>query len=129
MSPELETIFAPLAAAIKAQSPDTCYLLDLLGGYAGENPEITRALALHGRDFLQEAAEENQNYEDLIAEMYRRTFFDPAMSAKYGTDEILQTPERKEQFARAIAGLLNMDTLASTRTGTNAHHAATTTKQ
>ena len=49
-------------------------------------------------------------YNALLAEAYRRTFFDAEKAAKYHTDHILlQGEEHMREFAQYLIGSINMD--------------------
>lgn len=61
-------------------------IFTLVGNFCDADPNIARALAFHSRDVLHEAGDVELNYTDVVVEVYRRTFFDPAEAAKYGTE-------------------------------------------
>lgn len=111
MDAELELAFAPLKHAIEQQELSDVDLLDFIGGYALDNPRITQALAFHARDYLIEAGSSDVTYSAVIAEVYRRTFFDPDTSKLYGTDGVFASRDALREFADMMTQRLTVDTL------------------
>lgn len=113
MTPEIKRIFEPVAAAICRQDLSIGDLLNIIGGFAGTSPRIAQAMAFHARDFmgeLDDARDDTRTYSNIIAETYRRTFFDEEQATKYGTEALYeQGPETLKSFADHLLSCFAMD--------------------
>lgn len=84
--------FQPLKDAFMSRDFYHAEIYDLLGGMAQHYIDIAPAMCYHIRDLLTEAANE-PNADDeriqwnvLLAETFRRTFYDAETAALYGTE-------------------------------------------
>ena len=103
MDTELELIFAPLKATLEARPMGASDLMELIGSFAARDSSVVaQALAFHARDAMRETNEPYE-YSALIAEVYRRAFFDREYAEKYGTTEML---DRGAQVLRDFANHL-----------------------
>lgn len=109
----MENIFAPLRSALLAQTYTLPDVLEVIGGFAQAEGQqhIATAISFHASDFIAERTGSDVPYNELLAEAYRRTFFDAEKAAKYNTDHILlQGEEYMRQFADYLIGCIDMDT-------------------
>jgi hypothetical protein len=96
MHKDVQVIFDQLRQTLIKQELTDADLFDCIAGFASSpNPMIAHALASHARDICQDAEEGSyMEYSVLIAEVYRRTFFDLEAAKLYGTEYIpLSGPE------------------------------------
>lgn len=113
MEAQMEQIFAPLRVAMLSHPYTLGDLLEVVGRFA-QSPgqqHIAAAVSFHASDVLAEHDGVVLPYNELIAEAYRRTFFDAEKAAIYQTDQmLLQGPEHMKQFADYLIGSIGMDT-------------------
>ena len=95
MDTKMEAIFAPLRASLVSRSLTDIDMLELIGGFISHNPVFAQALTYHARDIIEEheALDQTADYGEIIAEMYRRTFFDRPYADMYGTGQMLDMGE------------------------------------
>lgn len=110
----MQAIFEPLRASIVAQKFTDIDFLELLGTFATGAPVYAASLAFHARDILKEAdsAAQETDYAQLVAESFRRAFFDSAHAERYNTGDMLhvEDPETMlSHFAQHIIVSLGMD--------------------
>jgi len=110
MDTEIELIFAPLKATLEARAMGASDLIELIGSFATRDASIVgQALAFHGRDVMRET-NDTTAYPALIAEIYRRAFFDREYAEKYETSQMLdQGPEVLRDFVNYLTCSLAMD--------------------
>lgn len=112
MNKDLEAIFRPLKDRLEGSDLTDIDLVELIGGFAVSSPPVAQALAYHARDFMREcnAAELVASYSSIIAETYRRTFFDAEHAVTYGTTEMLDKgPEMLKAFTAYLVCCIDMD--------------------
>lgn len=110
-------IFAPLKAALEAQPSRLADLMQLIAGFNESDPGMGQAMTLHVRDIDMEqsqipAGSEGaiEGWPSLIAEVYRRTFFDLDYARLYGTTAMLKAgPDALQRLAQSIIDGLLMD--------------------
>ena len=86
MKKDIEMIFEPLKQTLLRHPLTDADLFEVIGGFAGSpNPEIAQAMCFHARDITQEDGDQELAYNAILAEVYRRTFFDEQAADKYGT--------------------------------------------
>lgn len=108
----MEHIFAPLRSALLAHNYTLPDLLEVIGCFAQSEGQqhIATAISFHASDYIAENKGGEVQYNALLAEAYRRTFFDPEKAAKYNTDHILlQGETHMQQFADYLIGSINID--------------------
>lgn len=93
-----QSLFAELETIIRAEEHTDVDLMDIIGGFAKTSPQVAHAIAMHSRDILGTSTDSDVSYTDLICECYRRTFFDPEMSMRYGTDFLSTDIRMLRQF-------------------------------
>lgn len=110
MDTELELIFAPLKATLEARPMDASDLMELIGSFAtGDSGAVAQAMAFHARDVMRET-NDTTTYPALIAEIYRRAFFEREYAEKYETTQMLdQGPEVLRDFVSYLTCSLAMD--------------------
>jgi hypothetical protein len=110
MDAELELIFAPLKESLEARQMGARDLMELIGGFASnDSSNLAQALAFHARDIMLETNNASP-YPALIAEIYRRAFFDREYAARYGTTQLLDLGlHALRDFANYLTGSLSMD--------------------
>ncbi len=110
MDTEIELIFAPLKATLEARPMGASDLMELIGSFATRDASIVgQALAFHARDVMRET-NDTPAYPVLIAEIYRRAFFDREYAEKYETTQMLdQGPDVLREFVNYLTGSLAMD--------------------
>jgi hypothetical protein len=124
---QMEHIFAPLRSALLAHPYTLPDLLEVIGGFAQSEGQqhIATALSFHASDFIAENKGNDVPYNALLAEAYRRTFFDNEKAAEYKTDHILlQGEDAMRQFAEYLIGSIHMDAtqITSGTVHTSARH-------
>lgn len=108
----MDSIFAPLRNAIMAREYQYADLFECIGGFSAAPHQgfIGAALAMHTRDILREDTEVALDCNAVLAEAYRRTFFDETHALKYGTEMLAQQePATLRTFANYVADSLQMD--------------------
>jgi hypothetical protein len=122
MDSHTEVLFAPMKAALLREPYGICDLFELIGHWINTpRPDVGAAMAYHARDILTENP--NLNYSHVIAEVYRRTFFDPETAQKYGTLDMAQQPTHMhEAFVHHVVESLNMDHLLHERSDGGVTH-------
>ena len=110
MDTELELIFAPLKATLEARPMGASDLMELIGSFAtGDSGTVAQAMAFHARDVMRETNDATA-YPALIAEIYRRAFFDREYAEKYETTQMLdQGAEMLRDFVSYLTCSLAMD--------------------
>lgn len=110
MDTEVEMIFAPLKESLEARPMGACDLMELIGAFAAsDSGAIAQALAFHARDIMRETRD-GAAYSALIAEIYRRAFFDRKYAERYGTTHLLDRGlDALRDFANYLVGSLTMD--------------------
>jgi hypothetical protein len=109
MDTEIEAIFAPLKATLEAQPHGASDLVELIGSFAMDSGTVAQALAFHARDVIRESRDPIA-YPALIAEIYRRAFFDRDYAARYGTTEMLDRgPHALQDFVNYLTTSFKMD--------------------
>lgn len=109
MDHQMQTIFAPLKATLEARTFDFPDLLDIIAGFIHMDPNIAAGITNHARDILVEDPT-STSLSPVIAEVYRRTFFDRAHAEKYGTQAMLDHgPEMMQDFVNHLCGSFAMD--------------------
>lgn len=95
MDPKMHQIFEPLRQTLEARPYTDIDLFDLIGSMGAVGSEFSAAMALHSRDILQEAEDKDAtiDYSCVVAEVYRRTFYDVDHARKYGTSRIVESPD------------------------------------
>lgn len=93
-----QSLFAELETVIRVEEHTDVDLMDIIGGFAKTSPDVAHAIAMHARDILGTSTDTDVSYTDIICECYRRTFFDPEMSARYRTDFISKDLRMLRQF-------------------------------
>lgn len=86
-------IFAPLKAALEARPTTLADLQELIAGFLQTDQQVGYAMLMHSRDIdleLVQAKEPPMAYPQLVAEIYRRTFFDLDYAALYHTQAMLK---------------------------------------
>ncbi len=118
MDQQTETYFAQLKGALEGQEYGLPDLLHVIGEFAGsERPYVGAALANHARDILEELPDDQElSYNDLIAETYRRTFYDEEGSKKYGT-QYMREDDMLGAFSEHMVRSYEMQRLQQTRSG------------
>lgn len=92
MDPKIQAIFEPLRVAIEAQPYTAADLMVLLGNFIEIHPVVGKAACYHASDIFQEP-QAGDTFAWIIAEVYRRTFFDVNYATIYGTTKLLDAGE------------------------------------
>lgn len=107
----MEAIFAPLRTSIEARELTDIDMLDVIIGLTNTEPLYGIAFATSARDVLleSESSGTDVSYGAVVAEGYRRTFFDIDTARPMGTDGLLQQgPQALKNFAdHLIAGYVS----------------------
>lgn len=115
MDPKMQAIFEPLRKAIEAQPYTASDFMQFLGSLVGADQGIARAACLHASDIF-EKQDDDQTYATIIAEVYRRVFFDETCASMYGTTQVLDAGEEvAKDFVRHVISNLNMDNLQDSK--------------
>lgn len=112
MDPRMRTIFEPLRHAIEARPYTASDFMKFLGGLVATDPGIARAACLHASDIFEVPNYAGtRTYACVIAEVYRRVFFDRMYAVKYGTTQVLDAGEEvcRQFVLHLIDGLASDD--------------------
>lgn len=112
MTPQMQAIFEPLRRNLESRQMTDVDLFQIIGDFAESSGFIARAFSFHARDILQEKDQQGQEieYGQVIAEVYRRAFFDEATANLYGTGQMLERgPEFLQQFVEHLVVMHGMD--------------------
>lgn len=111
----MQAIFAPLKTTLESRQFGFSDLLEVIAGFIPGSPKIAHALALHARDICDEDPEQT-NLSVVVAEVYRRTFFDREHAEKYDTADMLDRGEEMmKSFADHLCGCFAMDDLQDSK--------------
>lgn len=89
MSPEMTAIFLPLKNTLEAREFTVVDILAVIEGFLGsQNIPTAAAFTTHTRRAIEELPD-TATVSEVIAESYRRTFFDAEHAKEFGTDYLL----------------------------------------
>lgn len=107
---EITAIFADLETVLRRTEYTDVDLFDLIGSFSDSSPTIAKAMSFHARDILGSTNEE-ANYTDIMVEVFRRTFFDDEMAARYGTNMMIGNPVQARGLVDYITTRSNLDSM------------------
>lgn len=111
----MQAIFEPLRKALVARPYTASDFMKFLGNLVGADPAIARAACLHASDIF-EKPDDDRTYADIIAEVYRRVFFDETYASMHGTTQILDAGEDvARNFVQHLISNLDMDDLQGSK--------------
>ncbi len=108
MNQTQQACFDRFRAALEQKPYTLPDLLDIIGGFFETSPVVGIALIKHASDILADQPLLS-DYRGVIAEVYRRGFFDPTAAALYGTENLATTDGMLVKFTDYLVASLEMD--------------------
>lgn len=126
MSPQNAAIFDVLNQAIQSANILQSDLFRGIAALTTQSPAQASAFAHHIADILQEHEANDASemtFNDVAAEAYRRTYFDPVTAAMHGGSAALaNNPKKLSEFAQFVASRMAQDAIDQAATPATVHN-------